>query len=218
MDILFLIFGVAQGLSHLHSREYPVVHGDIRGGNILISDAGVSCIIDFGLSSVLSAELELIPSTKGAGSIRWMAPELLDGCESTRETDVWAFAMTLLELLTEKPPYSDLVNDVAVLRYIDKGYIPCRPPTNEAQHLNDFLWSLCRLCWSVNATERPSMGEISEFLMEHTSKTQMSPVTGSNSQWIENKNCKCRVCPKLQKGTGSHKSRQQMHLPTKSWN
>ncbi|KDQ08691.1 hypothetical protein BOTBODRAFT_118270, partial [Botryobasidium botryosum FD-172 SS1] len=41
---------VAQGLNYPHTRDPPVIHGDLKANNILVSEDGSACISDFGLS------------------------------------------------------------------------------------------------------------------------------------------------------------------------
>ncbi|KAF8517723.1 kinase-like domain-containing protein, partial [Hysterangium stoloniferum] len=74
----FLI-GIAKGLCYLHNREPAVVHGDIRAGNILISDTGIPKLNDFCLSRATSDSTGISMIAGPEGSLRWMAPELLHG-------------------------------------------------------------------------------------------------------------------------------------------
>ena len=74
--------------------------------NILINGDGRAVITDFGLAKVKGEISEYTDkqSSMLAGSTRWMAPELSEGGETpvriTKESDVWAFAMTILEVIT----------------------------------------------------------------------------------------------------------------------
>lgn len=92
VDRLKLLTQIASGVHHLHTHNPPIVHGDLKGGNILIDVHGYAIITDFGLSKVMeevsqacSEEANTPPGTacggKGtsvfAGSTRWMAPELI---------------------------------------------------------------------------------------------------------------------------------------------
>ncbi|KAJ7845457.1 kinase-like domain-containing protein, partial [Mycena leptocephala] len=68
------------GLQYLH--EQNVVHGDLKGLNILVTPSGRACIADFGLSSIANAmTMRFTHSTAntGAGTARYQAPELLQG-------------------------------------------------------------------------------------------------------------------------------------------
>jgi serine/threonine protein kinase len=88
-----------------------VVHGDLRGNNILISDDYRAVLSDFGLATTIqegdadTTAGALVSSSHRAGSLRWFAPELISpeqfGCQKfmrTRATDVYAFACVCLEV------------------------------------------------------------------------------------------------------------------------
>ena len=106
---------VAKGLNHLHSRN--IVHGDLKGvgdrsrsglptwltpgqANILVDTSGHARITDFGLAAV-TQDLELIQSDSDecGGSVRWIAPEILDGRGThSKEGDVFSYAMVMIEV------------------------------------------------------------------------------------------------------------------------
>ncbi|KAF7336031.1 hypothetical protein MSAN_02316800 [Mycena sanguinolenta] len=68
-----LLLEIAQGLEYLHSMD--VVHGDLRGNNILITDEGSACLSDFGLAtSIADADSTITSSSNRAGSSQWFAP------------------------------------------------------------------------------------------------------------------------------------------------
>ncbi|KAJ7938157.1 kinase-like domain-containing protein, partial [Mycena leptocephala] len=95
-----LLYEISQGLQYLHSRN--IVHGDLRGANILINEAWSACLADFGLS--IFSDITSSMSTNRGGSLYWMAPELLDpdrfGTKFIRTpaTDVYAFGCVCLEV------------------------------------------------------------------------------------------------------------------------
>src|SRR4051812_12607006 len=85
----------AAGIAFLH--DSGIIHGDIKGSNVLVSDGVHALVCDFGLSrhvnDITSAGLQ------GMGTIRWQSPELLKrGAGKTMKSDVWAFGMTIYEV------------------------------------------------------------------------------------------------------------------------
>ncbi|KAG9014369.1 hypothetical protein FRB94_012775 [Tulasnella sp. JGI-2019a] len=98
----------ADGFNFLHSRQPPIVHQDIKPDNILINSSKEAVISDFGLAKIKS-EIPAGFTTEGAtkGTLLYMAPELhMDtAAEGTLETDVYAFALLILEILLNKRPY-----------------------------------------------------------------------------------------------------------------
>ncbi|TFK50944.1 kinase-like protein [Heliocybe sulcata] len=160
-DRFKLISQVAAGLSYLHRRG--VVHGDIKGANILIGENG-ALLCDFGLSRILGAEGFTTQAI--GGTCRWMAPELLlnDDDETlprlTIFSDVWAFAMTVLEIMTGRRPFSDKLADVAVLLAVINGG---RPYHRDYREIDDGTWTILSLCWQQKPRERLSMNMLGLF-------------------------------------------------------
>jgi serine/threonine protein kinase len=64
---------------------------------VLIDAAGVPKLIDFGLSKITDT-MRTSTDLKGAGSIPWSAPELLEGEAKTLASDVYAYAITAYEV------------------------------------------------------------------------------------------------------------------------
>ncbi|KAG7014166.1 putative receptor-like protein kinase, partial [Cucurbita argyrosperma subsp. argyrosperma] len=93
---------VARGLEYLHEhRNPPVVHRDLKSSNILLDSDFNAKLSDFGLVVNLGAQNKNI---KLSGTLGYVAPEyLLDG-KLTDKSDVYAFGVVLLELLTGKKP------------------------------------------------------------------------------------------------------------------
>ncbi|KIJ52440.1 hypothetical protein M422DRAFT_26048 [Sphaerobolus stellatus SS14] len=194
-DKLSLIWGIAKGLTYLHGLRKAVIHGDLRTLNILISADGTPCLTDFGLSRILDEDLAQLIGKSGrpvGGTLRWMAPELLRESDSTKATDVWAFAMTIVEIMTEAPPYRELKRDEIVKAKLHQAIPPERPEEESAPGFNDPLWRLCSLCWAKDPEERPNMREITAVLEEHCDIDQ-----DSGSSWVEVDSCECTLCLKI---------------------
>jgi YD repeat-containing protein len=94
---------VAAALDHLHSHEPPVVHGDVKPANIVVSGGSGgerlrAVLVDFGLAGRLS----------GAGSPgateAYASPEVYSGGPATPAADVYSFAATAFELITGRVP------------------------------------------------------------------------------------------------------------------
>ncbi|KAG9127449.1 hypothetical protein FRC07_013632 [Ceratobasidium sp. 392] len=95
VDRFKLCTQVADGLSYLHSIR--IVHGDLKGPNVLVSKEGVATIIDLGNAILDEAELQFT-NTQGKQrlSIRWTAPEIFAGGGHSYEADVYGLGMTIL--------------------------------------------------------------------------------------------------------------------------
>ncbi|KAF8892698.1 ras guanine nucleotide exchange factor domain-containing protein [Infundibulicybe gibba] len=163
-DRLRILSEAASGLEYLHLQG--IVHGDLRGSNVLISKDGRARLSDFGLSKLLEDCGQGMTSSPGVNP-RWFAPELLrqNGPVSTH-SDVWSFAMVCLELMTGDQPFhgvsgtSPCYGKLIRVRYlIDQvvGYLA---------RLTDELWALMKRCWNKKPEMRPSMTEIKSKLAE----------------------------------------------------
>ncbi|KAG8893143.1 hypothetical protein FRB99_002182, partial [Tulasnella sp. 403] len=71
-DRIRLIREIAAGLEYIHSRN--VIHGDLKGTNILISDREHALLCDFGLARM--EDTNTSTTMRGVGTLRWQAPEL----------------------------------------------------------------------------------------------------------------------------------------------
>ncbi|KAH8110557.1 kinase-like protein, partial [Phellopilus nigrolimitatus] len=150
------ILGIANGIHYLHDKD--IFHSDIKFENVLVNRFGTPLICDFGISRTLSATQSLGSTSGVKESVRWMAPEILDITSSgqtdyhTKSSDVWAFGMTVYEILAKQSPYSHLKSDVHVMFAIIHGELP----SLSAQNLDSLslrhrrFYSLCgtKLCWN----------------------------------------------------------------------
>jgi serine/threonine protein kinase len=95
---------MASALSYLHSNG--IVHGDIKGNNVLASPNGDALLCDFGLAKLVGSQTS--GSRRGSGALRWESPELLDGQTKSTASDIWAFGMTIYEVCVEFSPKATL--------------------------------------------------------------------------------------------------------------
>ncbi|KAJ7141842.1 kinase-like domain-containing protein [Mycena crocata] len=114
-----LLFEVAKGLEYLNSHN--VVHGDLKGANILIDQDWRACLADFGLSGVSDATNH--GTSNRAGSIYWMAPELINpeqfgksGSVRTPASDVFAFGCLCIEVRELSPSLAHHLASSALYR------------------------------------------------------------------------------------------------------
>jgi len=89
----------AEALAYAHSEG--VLHRDIKPSNLLLDAKANIWITDFGLAQLEGAD-ELTHSGDFVGTLRYMAPERLEGC-SDRRSDLYSLGVTLYELLTLQP-------------------------------------------------------------------------------------------------------------------
>lgn len=96
---------LAAAVEYLHSKG--IVHGDIKGENVVVSDRGDAQLADFG-SAMLTryTSLRFTQTRNGNGTLRFMAPELLSGMSDQRtfETDIYALGMAMLVSVNWRKP------------------------------------------------------------------------------------------------------------------
>ncbi|KIL54563.1 hypothetical protein M378DRAFT_753083 [Amanita muscaria Koide BX008] len=154
-----------KGLHYLHSFDPVIVHGDLKGANVLINHRKEACLCDFGLSRfVVDNTLWRTTATHATGTLRWMAPELIqeDITVATIATDIYAFGMTCYEILSRESPFA-AVNDFAVMKKVTDGQ---RPAKIESCH-SDEMWSIITRCWAHEPGDRPSTEETLKLVLRH---------------------------------------------------
>ncbi|KAL5638853.1 hypothetical protein ACGC1H_003268 [Rhizoctonia solani] len=172
VDRCQLCYDICDGLAYLHSVN--IVHGDLKGANVLISESGKALLSDFGNSLVEDNTLRFTATTRDAAcSSRWAAPEILEGAATSYPADIFALGMTLLEAITGDVPYKELEREQAVMvAILFKKAVPTRPtahiPHNSAH--GDLLWDLLNRCWAYEPNDRPHAGEV-QGLMTQITKT-----------------------------------------------
>lgn len=146
---------ILEGLHYLHRSD--VVHCDLKAANILTTKNGNVKLSDFGVSLNLRA-MERQSQNDVAGTPNWMAPEVIELKGASTKSDVWSLGCTVVELLTGKPPYSDISNSMTVMFRIVEDDIP-PIPEGCSEMLQDFL----EQCFQKDPSERPN----AEMLCEH---------------------------------------------------
>ncbi|KAF5358883.1 hypothetical protein D9757_012303 [Collybiopsis confluens] len=157
---------VAAGLRYMHSVVPPLVHGDIRGANILVTDDRRCCLADFGLSVITTSSqawtMTTSSSSASKGTMRWLAPEYITSeIPNHPSRDIYAFGWFAWQMFTQKPPFSDRKNEAAVLLHLMGGGRLDRP---QDDRYSDAIWKLTTQCWAENVQARPSAHQIFDAL------------------------------------------------------
>ncbi|KAM4072863.1 hypothetical protein ACB094_11G171700 [Castanea mollissima] len=101
-----IIYGVAQALDYLHDGcEKRVLHLDIKASNIMLDSKFNAKLGDFGLARTLQQSEYSHHTTKViAGTLGYMAPETFLAGRATVETDIYAFGVLVLEVVSGRKP------------------------------------------------------------------------------------------------------------------
>ncbi|XP_040370086.1 probable LRR receptor-like serine/threonine-protein kinase At1g56130 isoform X3 [Rosa chinensis] len=98
-----ICLGIARGLTYLHEESrVRIVHRDVKASNILLDTNLTPKISDFGLAKLFDEKKTHI-STRVAGTIGYLAPEYAMRGHLTEKTDVFAFGVVALEIVSGRP-------------------------------------------------------------------------------------------------------------------
>ncbi|CAL1702671.1 unnamed protein product [Somion occarium] len=146
---------IAEGLQYLHDQH--IIHGDLRGANILMGADKRIRIADFGLARFAESSSASLGSQSG-GAVRWLAPEVVQGSRASFMSDSYAFGCVWLEIYTLRHPMSEIPSDHQVYALKMRNVHPQWPkPTSEPRmKLQLDNWSFVRQCWEDLPSARPS--------------------------------------------------------------
>ncbi|KXN91148.1 Cell division control protein 7 [Leucoagaricus sp. SymC.cos] len=162
-----LVLDILHGLAYLHGMN--VVHGDLKGPDVLVSMDGRALLTDFGLSKAITATLAGFTTGGDPFSGRWTAPELMkevqDPKNPTRATekgDIWSVACVAYEVLSSQVPYFQYNVVAAFATAILRGERPQRPTGKGDFPIDDAVWSLLEKCWNLDPNARPECHRVLE--------------------------------------------------------
>ncbi|KAF8889717.1 hypothetical protein CPB85DRAFT_1333584 [Mucidula mucida] len=156
LDLLKFVYEIAKGMQYLHSKG--VLHGDLKASNVLVNDEFRCVITDFGQSEMKSEAFRLSGTPLPHGALRWQSPEIMMGLSGlTPAVDVYAFAMTCMEILSMgRVPWAYVGDDTVrhfVLKENSRPLIPITPYTKPGNP--PVLQELLRNCWHRESKLRP---------------------------------------------------------------
>ncbi|KAG8912393.1 hypothetical protein FRC01_005125, partial [Tulasnella sp. 417] len=151
------IFEIAAALAFLHSKS--IIHGDVKGRNVLVSPNLSAQICDFGLARDADSTTSI--GMRGAGTVRWLSPEVLRGEPKSFASDVYAFGMTVAEILSGEPPFPRHAPAVIITAVLIREQRPPRmPPASADGSSYDAEWDTAERCWDKKVDKRPSMNQV----------------------------------------------------------
>ncbi|XP_068593023.1 mitogen-activated protein kinase kinase kinase kinase 4 isoform X4 [Cebidichthys violaceus] len=157
--IAYISREILRGLAHLHAHH--VIHRDIKGQNVLLTENAEVKLVDFGVS----AQLDRTVGRRNTfiGTPYWMAPEVIACDENPDATydyrsDLWSCGITAIEMAEGAPPLCDM-HPMRALFLIPRN----PPPRLKSKKWSKKFFSFIEGCLVKNYTQRPP----TEQLLKH---------------------------------------------------
>uniref|UniRef100_A0A8B9KSV7 non-specific serine/threonine protein kinase n=1 Tax=Astyanax mexicanus TaxID=7994 RepID=A0A8B9KSV7_ASTMX len=162
---------ILRGLTHLH--QHKVIHRDIKGQNVLLTENAEVKLVDFGVS----AQLDRTVGRRNTfiGTPYWMAPEVIACDENPDATydfksDLWSLGITAIEMAEGAPPLCDM-HPMRALFLIPRNPAPRLKSKKWSKKFQSFIDS----CLVKNHTQRPSTEQLLKhpFIRDLTNERQV---------------------------------------------
>lgn len=101
--VAVIVAQVAGALDYAHQQG--IVHRDIKPANLIVDGDGKAHLTDFGIARSLSDTASITRPGELAGTLLYIAPEIVDGGRATPASDIYSLAAMTVEMLTGEPPY-----------------------------------------------------------------------------------------------------------------
>ncbi|KAG8703725.1 hypothetical protein FRC08_002665 [Ceratobasidium sp. 394] len=166
---LRLLKDVVEGVKYIHNQD--IIHGDLKGPNILIGNDDRARICDFGSAFVERCEC-IAGRPNSFGSIftsQYMSPEVWQSDEdapATKMSDIWALGCVMLEVQLGIKPYGGPRTGTQALVRMASQRFPATSDelAREQSKISVEVVGLIRRCWEYDPEERPSAQEVDQEL------------------------------------------------------
>ncbi|XP_062061662.1 tyrosine-protein kinase receptor TYRO3 isoform X1 [Lepus europaeus] len=140
---------IACGMEYLSSRNF--IHRDLAARNCMLAEDMTVCVADFGLSRKIYSGDYYRQGCASKLPVKWLALESLADNLYTVYSDVWAFGVTMWEIMTRgQTPYAGIEN-AEIYNYLIGGNRLKQPP-----ECTEDVYELMYQCWSADPKQRPS--------------------------------------------------------------
>jgi serine/threonine protein kinase len=101
---LGFVVHVCRALEYAHRQNPPVIHRDVKPGNVMVAPDGTVVVVDFGIARLGEST---VSQSKGLliGTLGYMSPQLFRGATADPRSDIWATGIMFYELLAYRRPF-----------------------------------------------------------------------------------------------------------------
>ncbi|KAF3448767.1 hypothetical protein FNV43_RR09480 [Rhamnella rubrinervis] len=184
-----IAFGAAKGLQYLHQNN--IIHRDMRPNNILVTHDYESMLGDFGLART-HEDTDHSSETGVVGTLGYLAPEYAESGRVSAKTDVYAYGIILLQLITGLRPSDKFLEEKSLVGWArpklkEKNYPDLIDPRIIDSHdVHQLFWMVrvAEKCLSKDPHKRVSMDKVVsalQYLMEANTTCHIDDFSPANS-------------------------------------
>ncbi|XP_028277245.1 striated muscle preferentially expressed protein kinase-like isoform X2 [Parambassis ranga] len=135
-DVVGYLVQILQGVEYLHSRR--VLHLDLKSDNIMVTNLNAIKIVDFGSAQSFNP-LSLKHQDSGAGTLEYMAPEMVKGEVVGPPADIWTVGVVTYIMLSGRLPFEDKDPQKVETKILMAKFDPTKLYSNVSQSASAFL-------------------------------------------------------------------------------
>jgi eukaryotic-like serine/threonine-protein kinase len=193
---------IAKGLQAAH--EKGVVHRDIKGSNVMMTEKGEVKLMDFGLAKMRNVSL-LTKEGSTLGTVPYMSPEQAQGSKVDHSTDIWSLGVVMYEMLTGQLPFKSEYETALVYSIINEDPEPVtglrsgvpmeldriinkcleKEPAGRYQHTDELAVDLRKVEKEISSGIRSNIASSSREETTHTSTSDKK--VSSDNQPVKQK-------------------------------
>ncbi|XP_015230415.1 PREDICTED: tyrosine-protein kinase receptor TYRO3 [Cyprinodon variegatus] len=161
---------IARGMEYLSSKS--IIHRDLAARNCMLDESMSVCVADFGLSKKIYSGDYYRQGSVSKLPVKWIALESLADNVYTTQSDVWAFGVTMWEIMTRgQTPYPGVENS-EIYEFLIKGERLKKPAD-----CREDIYEIMHRCWSPVPKCRPSFQQlVTQLEALHLTLTPTTPL------------------------------------------